>query len=368
MENQPGKMGMAEGTGLAFIATVPLVFSNTPSLTVERLGGIGWLTPLLTDLFVIIVLFLLARIFQSIPGDIIHMTQVLYGRLAAKLACLYYLAAFLALSVFGIRELSENTLLTALPKLNFHAAVFWYSLGAAVIAYAGIENLCRAAYFVMPFLAGALLTSLIALYPFYEVNYLFPWQGHGLTPLLGLSFLLTGAQFGAMTLAILAPSFQNSQNLKAAAFLGVGASAILRSLSIAVFIMVFGSRLGAGKALPFYEMSRLVYINQYIQRIESLFILVWVIVGLLFIAVNLSAVLYLLTRLTSIADFRPLIPAVTFIAAGLGTLPSRAAGFTNLEYTVYTTFNLVGIFIIPLLLFAAFLFRQKGKKPCFPAQ
>lgn len=364
MKYQIGQMGISEGFALAFILTFPSVFLTTPSMSIEKAGNIGWSSGIMGIIIIMISIILLASVFKQYPGDLMAMAEYFLGKIAAKIICLYYIVMFWLFSVFWIREFAENTLLTALPDINFHVAVIWYGLGAAVIIYAGIEAICRATYLLVPFIAAGLIVGLLLLYPYYELNYLFPWQGYGLEELAVQSIALTGAQAGAMILAVLIPSFQNAPMVKTAAVFGLGSSVVLRTLATMAFIMIFGAKIGAEKTLPFYEMSRLVNLSRYIQRIESLFIILWVIVGILAIALSLFAGLYLLARLTDLPTIRPLIPAVTFAIMQFATLPTDIITLTVIEMNVYTYYNIIGAALIPLLIFAAYLIKGRRKTQC----
>ncbi len=364
MKYQIGQMGISEGIALAFIITFPPVFLTTPSMSIEIAGNLGWASPFMGFVLILISIYLLATVFKKYPGDLMAMAEYFLGKLPAKIIGLYYIVMFWLLSIFWIREFAENTLLTALPSINFHLAVIWYGLGAAVIVYAGLEAMCRATYLLLPFIAAGLVTGLILLYPFYEFNYLFPWQGYGLDRLAAASVGLTGAQAGAIILVILIPSFQNATMVKTAAVFGLGSSLFLRTLAIMAFVMIFGAKVGMEKTLPFYEMSRLVYLSRYIQRIESLFIILWVIVGILAIALSLFAGLYLLARMADLPTIRPLIPAVTFVTMQLATLPPDIITLTNMEMKVFTYYNGIGAVLIPLLLFVASLIKGRRKIPC----
>ena len=361
-------MGTAEGLSLIFIMTIPHIFLSMPAITVEKAGCIAWATILMGSAVDLISLSLLALIFKKIPGDLVAMSEQLLGKAAAKIICFYYLIMFFSLAVFWIREFAENTLLTALPSINFHVAIIWYGLSAAVIIYAGIEAICRGTYLLLSFIVGGLTIVLIAVYPFYEVNDLFPWQGYGLDRFFLQSIVVIGGNAGAIAIAIFAPSFQTMRNLNMSAVFGLGISSVLKSLTIIVLIMVFGTKVTSEKTLPFFEIARLVYFSRYIQRIESLFIVLLVIVGMLAIAVSIFTCLYLIARLADLPTIRPLILAVTLIAMMIAILPPDLITVNILEIYMYSFYYTFGIILIPFSLFVAFLIKCRRKKKCTYAQ
>jgi len=363
MQYQTGRMGTAEGIGLAVIMTITSVFSSSPSFILEKMGPLAWVVPFVAGTLIISAIFLLAYTFNRFPGDLVAITEQLLGKAAAKLICLYYIFVFFSIAIFLIRELTENTLLIALPYVDLNIASLWYGLGAAVIVYAGLESIGRVIYLALPFIIGLILFSLITTYPLWEVNYLFPWQGYGLNTLVENSVGLTGMQAGVIILTIFAPSFQTARTIKAAAMFGVGGVCILHSFIFVVFIMTFALKAGSEKILPLFEIARLVYLNRYIQHIESIFILLWVTIGILSIAACLFTCLFLLSRLANLATIRPLIPAITFITVELSRLPPDITLVVKLASKIYLS-HFFGALIFPIILFIAAIIKGRRKKAC----
>ncbi len=321
MSYQSGRMGIAEGIALVFTMSFVSAFLTLPSEAIDTSRELGWFSVLVAGLSTMAMLFLLIYVFERIPGDLFLVSTRLFGKPGACLIAVYYIVMFLSMATIWIREFAENTLIAALPLINFQLAVGWYALGAAFILYFGIEAIARANYVILPFVVGGVLLVLALLAPLYKPNYLLPWQGAGMANAVIKGGVLVGANAGALLLAVIAKSFQNTRVLKAVAVFGLGGSVLLKSVIVLVFTMVYGTSVAMERALPFYEMARLVSLNRYIQRIESIFIILWVITGILGIAISIYMGLYLITRLLNLPTMKPLIPIVTLLLAQLAMIP-----------------------------------------------
>lgn len=360
MDYRSGRMGIAEGLALAFIVSFPPIFLSTPAKSVEAGGSMGWAPGLIGAIIGCILVYLYTLVLKRYPGDLIQVWEKLLGRNGAWLAGGYYFAVFFGIAVLWIRQFAENTLLTALPYASFDHILLWYGLGSAALVYAGIEALCRSAYIIMPFAIISLTLVLVLLFPMIKPLYLLPWQGNGLTKLIRPTLNLIGASIPLCLLLIMAPAFQTVKTVQRALVFGYGISTIMRIASVIVFIMVFGALAGAEKMLPFYEMARLIYINRYIQRLESFFIVLWVIIGVLAIAICLYGSLYILARLCKLPTIRPLIPAMALIMIQLAAIPPDTNGVLVLEAELFGKFCAPGAVLLPvILLLAAWI---KGRK------
>lgn len=366
MNYQSGRMGVAEGIGLVFSITFPLVFLSTPANLAEAAGPASWATPLLGGVGAGVLLWLQQSLIKRYGGDLLSISEHLLGTLGTYAVSFFYLFSLYASACLWTRQFAENTLLTALPNVEFSKIVFFYGLSAMLLVYLGIEACSRASYLILPFAIGGLLLVFAGLTPVLRPLYLFPLLGNGLSSVISPTLFLIGSHAPVVLLIILAPAFQNPQTIQAVMLFGIGGSSIIRALINAVYIAVFSAAIGLEKTLPFYEMTRLIYINRYVQRLEALFILLWVMLGVLGIAACLYATLYLLTRLFKLPTQKPLLFPVGLIMIVIASLPPDAGVVSSFEQTLFGTILAPGFVITTLVLLIASLKKGGGKRCDLP--
>lgn len=358
---QPGKMGTAEGMAIVFLLTFPTTFLTTPAVLINEAGTLGWLSALVHGIVSLMSLVVLLFVCKHVPGTLFEVCELLLGKVLAWLIALYYAIAFCANYVLMLRQYAENTLLTALPAAEFSFIIVAYSLVAAILVFFSLEGMARAGYIVMPFIGVTLLIVFVLLNPFYEVYRLAPWLSLGLGTAVFTGAKIAGINFGVAAVAILAPSFQNNRTRWQIALFGLGLSAVLRSMVVFFYTLLFGVTVGREKMLPFFEMVRLVYLGRYVQRLESLFIILWVINGLLDISLSLYLGLYCLTYLGRLPTMRPLIPVAAILLAQAAMMPEDVVSVMNDYIYVGKTFFNFGIYVMPFLLLAALVWKKRKK-------
>ena len=361
MSYHTGKMGVAAGISLVFLITFPYIFLTTPAQTVAIGAGLAWLIPLISGGPPIVMILGMLYAMKMFPGDLYTVCRKLIGRVGAWAVAVYYITMFFFDGVLLLRQFAENTLLTALPSIEFSLVIAIYIAVAGLLCYAGIEAIVRANYIIMPFGIFGLTLVLLLLAPFYNIYNILPWQGTGLENVIPAGFLFAGAQVGIFALVILAPSFQDKRTVRTAAIFGVGMSAVLKSMTVLVFSLVFNTVVAKEKVLPFFEMARLVYLSRYLQRIEALFIILWVILGVMAIAINFYMGLYLITRLLKLPTMRPLIPITGIILAETAMIPPDITTVIVLDELIITTYFNVGVYVIPTMLIIAALLKKKKR-------
>lgn len=360
MNYNPGKMGVAEGTSLVLTTNFVIIFVSVWSLIIEQAATSAWLIPPIAALAFAVMLMLLLSVMKHIPGDLLEVTASLLGNQAAKLFTVYFIITFYVYGILLLRQFSENTLITAIPTIDITTICAWFALIAVVVSYIGIEPIARAAYIIIPFLIIGIFLLLLLLHDRFNLYNLAPWLGVDISVLLTTGMKEASLYHSFFLIPLLAASFQNRRTLRITALLGIALSTLIRTITIFAYTGIFGVAVGKEKILPFFELSRLVFISRFIQRVETFFIIFWAIFGLAAIAISLYMTAYLLARLFNLPSLRPLLLPLALVAVQLSLLPADVA--TTIEYSQLAQhFELFGIFAIPAILFIANLLKGNEK-------
>ena len=358
-----GRMGTAEGIALTFGLVAPRIFLSVMADILQENGQLAWLAMLIYTIIPLLAVFMMVYVNNSVPGNIVAVCQQLVGTIGTWLIVPAYSCMFLANGALLLRQYAEYTLVTALPEVEFQLVIVWYALTVGIICYLGIEAICRTGYMMLPWLVGALIVVFLMISPFFVVYNLTPWQGNGIMKAINSGIHGVGYDLGVLSVVFLSSAFQNAKTIKSAAIYALGGSLVLKIVFMLVYTMVFGVAVGSEKSMPFFELARLVYLNQYIQRIEALFIVVWVIFGLLAIASSIYIGLYLMVVLLKLPAMRPIVPLGVMAVAQLAMLPPDI-GYTIKVDELLLQVSQLGIYLFPGILFVMALVKKRRKQPC----
>ena len=361
MSYQPGKMGMASGMALVYFATVAPVFLSVFPNYVELAFSAAWAVPLLNGLWFIGIVYILLYVQQTIggKGGLFTACEKLLGTVLTRLIILYYISVYFIDAAFLLRQYAENTLITALPNLNFEMAILLYVFISVLLNYAGVEAIARGSYALLPWVVGGIFLVLALVSPNFQVLFLAPWDGPGWGKVLLTGIVIGGVNFGGLIPFILADSLQNGNTVKKAAIYGTILSTLTRVAVNLGFILCFGVAVSREKILPYYEMARLVYINRFIQRIEAYFAIVWVMMGLFNISIDICIGLYLLSQLFDMPTYRPFIVPTAIIIAEFSMIPPNVMTVIRLYQVAFGSLYDIGTLLIPLVLLAAAIYQRR---------
>jgi spore germination protein (amino acid permease) len=358
MSDQIGTMGVKEGTAMVFILLLPRVTLNSFTIVIAQQGQLGWLYLLINGLAVLAIAGMLFYVCSKVKGDLYSIIVAVVGKGAAKVIMMIYFIVFFINAASLTRQYAESTIITALPDLDLQLSLLLYAIGGLLTAYLGANSVARCSVIFMPSLIATFLGATLLLYPFYVPYELLPWQGYGLGKCLVQGFKGAGYNVGFLAVFILAPAFQNIKTIRQSVIRGIASSVLLKVFVMVVFLMVFGVAVGSEKTIPFFELARLIYLNRFFQHLEALFIVAWVILGTLAIAINLFIAAYLLGRLLTLSTNRPIMPCLAMLMTSLALLPENIMQVVVLD-NAFLYVDDIAIYVIPLLLFVATLSQQK---------
>lgn len=368
MSYQHGTLGQAEVIGIIFNISMVRVFLSNPVQVIALSGELAWLVTLVAGFISMAASFVFLYVYKRVPGDLYQITEKLLGIWGARIMALLCISLFFTNAVLLFRQFTENTLLTALPNTDFQVISFGYALCVLIVLYAGIEAMGRSLYIIIPFGVIGLAAVFLLLYPYYDVYNLAPWLGYGIKEVISASIASSGYNIsGFLAVTMLAPSLQNYRTVRTSLVFGLGGSALIKSASLGVFVLVFGVQVGLEKVLPFYEMARLVYISRYLQRIESLFILLWVIAGTFAVAVALYFTLFMLARLLNLPAIKPIMPIAVIILEQVASLHEDIIKVIRMDGYLHNTVFAGCEIAIPFILLLALWIKgskQGGVKKC----
>lgn len=357
MSYRTGTMGVSEGAAMVFILLLPRVTMNSFTMAIAKFGQLGWLYILINGLDVLAVAGMLLYVNTKLKGDIYTIATTLFGKKAAYVVMLVLILDFFFNATLLARQYAENTIITALPDMSLQLSLLVYTIGALFTGYLGVSGVSRCSVLFMPPMIATLFAVTLLLYPYYIPYQLLPWQGYGLTKCMVQGLIGGGYNVGVLVIFILAPAFQNTKTIRQSLIRGIASSVLLKSFVMVVFLMVFGVSVGSEKTMPFFELARLIYLNRFFQHIEALFIVAWVILGTLAIAINLFIATYLLGRLLNLPIIRPVMPCLAMLMTSLALLPQNITQVAMFDSNIIY-FNDIAIYVIPILLFMATLSKQ----------
>lgn len=333
-------------------------FLGLPRVLAE-VGGTGaWMVVLISSLHGPLIWWVVRGLLKHYPGkSLIGATEAALGPVLGPIANLTYALFFGFLMVVVLREYSDALasvfmLATPLPVL----ALITLST-ASYLAYLGIEPLTRTAWMggtwmllgVGVLLAGGLVT-------YREPAAIFPFWGTGPAALL-MWGLVKNIWGDLLLFAVIAPSFRKLADLDRVFKWTILISGTVMPVAMVVYLYVFPYPAARRIVLPLLQMSRTISLGPGVQRLESVFFLIFLAAGVIKMGAALLATSAVLSETLRIKGFRHLLVPLVVLAFHISLLPkdlSQAIAWDSF----LRNFGGIATIIIPAMTWGAALLRN----------
>ncbi len=357
-----GKFGPAEAVVLLTLSSMARIFLTFPRFLVEIAGEAAWLSSLAGLAMVLFQVYVFLLLLRTHPQkNIVDITAEALGRVAGTAANIVYAAFFVAVAAMFTRTFSEALLVSALPRTPISVVSTGYVAMGVLGAYVGLEAMARSARVVYPFVVAGIAILLLALIPLWDYTQLFPPLGQGPLSILR-GGLIAGAVVEVLLAAVIVQSFHDPDKfgtiLSWAMLMGFGYMIAL----MLILVMTFGYNTAQELTLPFYQVSRLIYLGRYFQRVESIFIIIWGYIGMVKVVLTLYAAAVTFAGTFKLPDYRPLIWPLALIIFVASLLPGDMPAAERIEAVVLRYYAWFPAFVLPLAVLAAGRARNRRNR------
>ncbi|QQE79601.1 endospore germination permease [Alicyclobacillus sp. SO9] len=356
----PSELGALQ---IAFVGTE--AFLTYPRYTAQLALEASWMIPLISGMIALLVFLFINRLIESnFPGmDIVDITETTMGSFVASVVSIVLSLYFLFSTAAVMRLFMEHVVATVLPDTPLLVVGLLFSVVVAYIAYLGIEAICRTAYLLLPVLFIGIVVLCLLTLNWWHPPFLLPLWGRGIPSIIRSSFLYSSIYINVLLLLIIYPHATDESKLGRIGVVSIVSADLLLTGFLLAYNMVFPAFEGQSISFPLYQMARVIYIGRFFQRMESLFIFLWVMIAVVRMSLTLWAFVHLMARGLRWPTYKPGIAAGALLAFMLSLVPTSALQAVTIAKTYLLEWGDVIVFGIPITVTVlASLLKTKSKR------
>ncbi|MBX5436815.1 MAG: GerAB/ArcD/ProY family transporter [Alicyclobacillaceae bacterium] len=359
---EKAKVGAKELTALMTMFVATNAFLSYPRYVTRTGLEAAWIEPLLSGAITLLVFLCVDSVIRRrfLGMDILEIAKESFGAPIAGLLAVLFAGWFLANTASVMRQFSENVITTVLPSSPIlvigllFIAVVWY------IAYTGLEGIARASFILMPILLIGTVGLSLATINWWHPLLLLPVWGNGPLQVLVGSFRYSSVFANVLLLSVIYPHAHDPNALRSVGVKSIIWSSLLLSLFIATFHMVFPAGESWKMSFSLYQLARMIDVGRFFQRLESIFVFLWVTSAVIRMALSLWAAAYFLGSAFRWPSFRPALPALAMLAFAASLMPANVNQVVDLDDMYLASWGWVVVFALPLMI-VAFARRPKRR-------
>ncbi|MBY0120470.1 endospore germination permease [Bacillus sp. S/N-304-OC-R1] len=296
-----------------------LLLSVNPAIIEAKQDA--WISSFFSIILGVVILFIANKVTQFYPGKtLIEFSKLILGKWIGTIIIFIYFIQWYSVIGNILGEFSQFTITILLPQTPSWSLILTMMIIIIYINYiGGIEGIGRCSE-----VFGALVLTMVIflvfltipnldfqkLLPIYSENGFLPILKGSLSP---LSFL------GESVLIMMLVAFMDEPRKSLSrAIWGIVLSGIFVSTSIITTLMIFGPQISSKLLFPAIDMVRFISIMNFIQNLEIIAVLIWILSVFIKLSLYFFAASYGTAQLLKLKDWKKAIwfvAIVTFVLA-----------------------------------------------------
>ncbi len=280
---------------------------------------------------------------------------------------IFYIFLLILVPMFVIKNFSETLQLIYFKSSPLIYIVLFFIISSTIANKFSIKVLAKVNLMIIPIVFISILVILLSSIKNFTPQRIFPILGYGVneTFFMGLSNLFSFS--GICYLLFLNPFLNKTTEFKKISIISMIISGIYLFLSVTCILLSLTFTFKSGESFSLYLLTRNLEFGRFIQRIDAVFILIWIISTVSYISIAVYFCIYIFKKLTKICDSSSINYTINLLILSLIILPSNIATLNNIIGKVFKISTLILIFgFSTLVLILAnlklnFINKKKGK-------
>lgn len=357
------KIGNKEAIALLVTITFNHIILNVSKTILSTTNSASLLNLLYVGILAIIFTCLVCYFLSKFPTfDIIDISNYLGGKVLKWIIGLMFVGYFVfftgvLLSMFS--SCLQIIYFQYTKTIYITAFLLISALAACSLKYNAIY---RATFIIFPFIIISTLFLLFSNLSYFSTDKMYPIFGYGLWSVFGSGITNIFAFQALAYIYFMPPMLKEPTQIKKIAVTSIVLSCIFLLISVAIILFMFSGFVDTDELMPFYSAVKYIEYGSFFKKLDSMFVLIWILSFVSFISIVLkfsSNIFKKLTNATNGAVFTLLLTIALFISAIWQKSYTVSISLSNWPYKYSFLIVIIGIPFF-ILLFATI--KQKIRK------
>lgn len=358
------KIGTLEAIMLILTIIVTRTISSLPRELLVSTKSATILNLIFVSILAIAISYLIVKLLKSFPGlDIIDISEYLGGKVFKTIIGIIFMAYFLITSSILFRSFCESLKIIYYPMTDIAFILFLFIIAVCIVNRFDFNASLKTNLLILPLVLASIIFLFFANMNKFTPEKIFPIFGDSLfdTFVLGITNL---ASFGGIAyLYFLPPFLKQPEKMKKIALISIVLSACYLILCVSTLLFMFSFFLETNEITPLYNATRYIEFGNFFQRLESIFLLIWILAFACYLSIVIKFSMQIFKKLTNIETKKPLIDIFGILILGISLIPKNYAICEIFETRIYPYLVLGIAFVLGLsILILANISKRKRDK------
>ncbi|MFF2091371.1 endospore germination permease [Paenibacillus sp. NPDC058174] len=331
----------------------------TPAQLAHEAKQDAWIAAI----FGIVLNSLLALLYVSLgerfgQKTLIELCIAAFGKWIGALLALCYIGFFLLLASLMVGDLGFFMTTQIMPETPIEILQILFVILVVAVIRGGIAVYSRAAEIFLPLMIFMFSLLIISMLHIIDYRNFQPMLEFGLKPVIRGGYSFFGLQ-EIIVLMMLYPYVKRSGNRRNAFVGGVLVGGVVLIITTACCIGVMSFLVTSNQLYPAYVLAKKISIGHFLERIEGVMMLIWVISIMIKVVITFDAAVLGLSQVCKLKESKPIV-----IPMGFGMIVLALLSYPNTIFVqdflskIWSPFATIFMVFVPLLLLLALSVRK----------
>lgn len=339
------------GTTEAILIILTVIFAHSILSLPRNIITTTSSATLLNIIFITIITITLVLVINCLlkkfgTFDIIDISEYLGGKTLKNIIGFIFIAHFIICSSILLRNFCENLGFVYFQMTDVIFIILLFIIGICICNNLGFNVTIKSNLIVFPFAIISVLIIFIANLKNFDTQKIFPILGEGVSTTFGLGLKNIVAFGGIAFLYFLPPYLKKREEFKKIALISVAITGIYLILCVTTILLMFPAFYSTNEIMPLYSAARYISFGTFLQRLESIFMLIWIISFTSYLSITCKFSVNIFQKLTKTKNSTIITILFSLLILGISLLPKNLAISTFLENNIYTYLTLGIVFFL----------------------
>lgn len=357
------KIGKLEAIALIIMISMNQIFLNLSNTIIVNVGSSAWINVIVISIVAILFCLLISKLFKPFPTqDIIDVSEYLGNKLLKTIIGILYILFFVFISSVILRYLTNSLKLIYFERSPLVFLLILFLIPVVFATRLGIKPISRVNLMFIPIVLISMIIILFSTLKDFVPQRIFPILGFGAneTFLIGLNNIFTFSAFAYLYFLI--PLLKKPEDFKKVAVSSIIISAIYIFLSVICLIMMFPFISFTDEMLSIYLLTRLIEFGKFFQRVDAIFVLIWILSAFSFLAITIEFINRILKKLAKLKTHKEMAYSISAIIFSLALAFGNLADMKHMQNVMLRYFVIILVFVISLIVLILANLKLKKEK------
>ena len=337
------KIGTLEAIMMILTIVVTHTISALPRDILVTTKSASIINLIFVSILAIFISYFIVKLMKKFPGlDLIDISEYLGGKTFKNIIGIIFILYFIVSSSILLRNFAESLKIIYYPMTNIIFIISLFLIAVCAANRLDFNASLKTNLLIIPLVLVSMLFLFFSTMDKFVPERIFPIFGDGLynTFVLGLTNL---SAFGGIAyIYFLPPLLKEPEKMKKIALVSTAISAIYLMLCVATLLFMFSFFINTNEITPLYNATRYIEFGKFFQRLESLFLLIWILAFACYLSIATKFSMNILKKLLNLETKKPLTDLFALLILGIALIPKNYAISDKFETEIYP-YTVLGI-------------------------